>query len=311
MRRDQENQNGYAEFDYTSVNIPSSGLSIPKRGLSSGGRGITRVISFTGGKGGVGKTNCVINVGIALAKSGKSVLILDADLGLANVDIMLGIRPNRTISDVIFGDASLEEVMVAGPHGLSIIPAASGVEQICRLTESDRLKLFHAIEEVAAHFDYLLIDTQAGIGSDVVFFNTAATEIVCVITADPTSLTDAYALIKILSQNYGEKRFGVLVNQVDCRNGSDAAQAGRPVFNRLSAAVQRHLNIQLSYIGAVPADSAVTDAVRNQTAVVDYAPSSHAARSLELVASQIDQKFFEFRVKGGVQFFFQNLLQLS
>lgn len=281
------------------------------RGTSAQQSGQTRVVSFTGGKGGVGKTNTVVNFGIALAKRGKNVLILDADLGLANVDVLLGVSPKRTISDVLFGECSLEEVIVAAPQGLSIIPAASGVENICSLTTEQRLSLMQEIERVAARYDYLLIDTQAGIGSEVMFFNSASTEIVCVITPDPTSLTDAYALIKVLCQNYGEREIRVLVNEVDAESTSAAFEAGKEIFNRMNSVVQRYLSLDLSYLGAVPFDTAVTEAIRNQQALLELFPSSPAARAIEHACGLLDEEFFKYRVKGGMQFFFRNLLELG
>lgn len=266
---------------------------------------LTRVISFTSGKGGVGKTNLVVNLGIALAQKGHTVLMLDADLGLANIDVLLGVQPKHTLHEVLSGKKELSEVMVAGPSGISIIPAASGVDVLRGLSSEQRLMLLDSVENIAFSFDYLLIDTGAGIGGDVMYFNSAATEIVCTITNEPTSLTDAYALIKVLSSNYGEKSISIIVNQV----ASDAE--AKAVFGRLARSVTRFLQVELRYLGWVPADAAVVAAVREQKALLELYPSSPAARACVHVADRLDGDFWKFRVKGGMQFFFKQLLELD
>jgi flagellar biosynthesis protein FlhG len=266
---------------------------------------LTRVISFTSGKGGVGKTNLVVNLGVALAQRGHTVLMLDADLGLANIDVLLGVQPKYTLHEVLSGKKELSEVMVAGPSGVSIIPAASGVDVLRGLSPQQRLMLLEAVENLAYSFDYLLIDTGAGIGGDVMYFNSAATEIVCTITNEPTSLTDAYALIKVLSGNYGEKSISVIVNQV-----ASEAEA-KAVFGRLARSVTRFLQVELRYLGWIPSDPAVVAAVREQKALLELYPSSPAARACVHTADNIDGDFWKFRVKGGMQFFFKQLLELD
>lgn len=268
-------------------------------------KGITRVISITSGKGGVGKTTTVVNLAISLARLGKSVLVLDADLGLANVDVMLGIRPKYTLQDLFEGKKSLAEIIISGPEGISIIPAASGVESICTLDTAQRMILMQSVEEVAAHYDYLLVDTQAGIGSEVMYFNCASAEIICVVNSEPTSLTDAYALIKVMSQNYGEKAVSILVNE------AEDAQRAETTFRKLSKAVERFLHIELRYIGFVPMDSAAREAVLNQKALAEIFPSSPASLAITAIAKKVDSQFLDFRVKGGMQFFFKQLLEIS
>jgi len=268
---------------------------------------VSRVISFTSGKGGVGKTSVVVNLGIALADMGRSVLLLDADLGLANIDVMLGLQPKYTLLDLFEGRKRLEEIMVDGPHGISIIPAASGVESICNLRAEHKLLLMDAVENMACGFDYILIDTQAGIGSDVMYFNSAAGEIVCVINCEPTSLTDAYALIKVLSQNYGEKSISILANNIP----GDAAKEAMAAYRRLDKAVQRFLHVELNYLGVVPADNAWLEAIKTQRALLELFPSSPSGLAIAALAKKLDSGFHEWRVKGGMQFFFRQLLDLS
>ncbi len=264
--------------------------------------GLTRVISFTSGKGGVGKSNSLINIGLALVNQGRRVLILDADLGLANVDILLGLTPKYTLEDLLFHEKTINEIIIDAPNGLSIIPAGSGVKALINLTSEQKSLLMSEVERIAQKYDYLLIDTGAGIGEDVLFFNSVAMEVVCVITDEPTSLTDTYSLIKVLSQK-GEKEFSILVNNVQSEN--DAKKA----YKKLFLAVERFLKVRLKFIGFIPRDSAVNESIESQKAFVEKFPCSNAGRQVVSLARKIDDDFFDFRVKGGMQFFFKELLE--
>lgn len=285
-----------------------------------GGRGsaITRVISISGGKGGTGKTTVAVNLAISLARRGKSVMILDADLSLANVDVVLGIKPHRTLNDVLQGRCALEKAIIPGPEGISVIPAASGVEALYNLTQAQRLHLIEEVERVANGYDYLLIDTAAGIGPEVMFLNSAASEVWCIVNPEPTSLTDTYAQIKLLSQQFGEREIGILVNNMPLE-GEGAAepgaaqlrQLGEKTFNCLRRPVERFLQVGLRYLGAVPSDRAAHEAVRQQRALVEIFPSSVAARAFAALAERTDAEFFHRRIKGGMQFFFRQLLEVG
>lgn len=268
-------------------------------------KGITRVFSFTSGKGGVGKTHTVTNLGISLASRGASVLILDADLGLANIDVLLGLKPRGNLHDVLKGEARLDDILLKGPEGISIIPAASGVEEIQALHSDHKLFLIEEIERVAHQYDYLLIDTPAGISSDVMYFNSAAAEIVCVINGEPTSLTDTYALIKILSTTYGEKSISVVVNNVATDKEATAA------FRKLARAVDQFLRIELRYLGWIPADETARSCIMRQRSVAAEFPSSKVSLALASLARRIDEGEMRGKVKGGMQFFFRQLLEMS
>lgn len=269
-------------------------------------RDVTRVVSVTSGKGGVGKTFTVLNTAIALSALGKSVLILDADLGLANIDVMTGTRTEFNLSHVVSGEKSLSDIIVDGPGGISIIPAASGVEMMCSLDPFQRRSLLEAIEDVADKFDYLIIDTAAGISADVMQFNAAATEIVLVVTEDPTSMTDAYAMIKLLASKYGEKEVSVLINNVS--GGEDNAKR---IFNRLAASVDKFLKIKVNFAGHVPQDKTVSESIRSQTPLQLHYPSSQAALAINRFAKRIEISYPDLKIKGGMQFFFQNLVEQS
>jgi flagellar biosynthesis protein FlhG len=267
--------------------------------------GVTRVISFTSGKGGVGKTHTVVNTAISLSAQGHSVLVLDADMGLANVDVLLGVQPKGTLHEVLKGKCSLDDILIEAPGGITIIPAASGIEEIQNLESGEKLLLMSEIERVAHRYDFLLIDTPAGIGSDVMYFNTAAAEIVCVITGEPTSLTDSYALIKVLSSEYSEREFSIVVNDV-----SSEAEA-KVAFNSLTKAVSKFLQVETRFMGWIPSDNQVRQCIMERRPLALAFPSSPAARAILETSKSLVYSARRNRVKGGMQFFFRQLLELS
>ena len=268
-------------------------------------RDLTRVISFTSGKGGVGKTHTVVNTAATLVADGYSVLVLDADLGLANIDVLAGVSPKGTLRDVLLGNRRIEDILTEAPAGFTIIPAASGIEEIHALSSDERMLLLGEIERIAAQYDYLLIDTPAGIGSDVMYFNSAASEIVCIINGEPTSLTDAYALIKVLSTSYGEKSFSIVVNNVMNETEAEAAYAS------LANAVQRFLQIETRFVGWIESDPLVRECIKERRLISFVYPSSKASRGIASITRSIVEYPPERRLKGGMQFFFQQLLDMS
>lgn len=267
------------------------------------GSGQIKVISVTSGKGGVGKTSLVANLATAFQKMKKRVLILDADLGLGNMDIMLGLNPKYTINHVLKGEKTLEEVIVTAPGGFKLLPAASGIQGLTDLDNSQRLFLLNELDALHDQFDLILIDTGAGISSNVMYFNYAAMERIVVVTNEPTSLTDAYALIKVLIKEYHQKRFKVLVNFA--RSGAEADR----IFKSLSLVADRYLDSpSLDYLGWIPYDRQIPVAVRKQKVILESHPDAPSSRSITALAKRLlaeDETVFE----GDIKFFWRRLLE--
>ncbi|MBI5849245.1 MAG: MinD/ParA family protein [Nitrospirae bacterium] len=262
-----------------------------------------KTITVTSGKGGVGKSNVVANLAIALSRAGKKVMIIDADLGLSNIDVIFDLAPKYTIQHILSGEKRLAEVLAEGPHGIKILAASSGVQELTGLDEFQRLRLIEEFEAYDADIDVLLIDTGAGISENVAFFCIAAQEIIVVTSPEPTALTDAYALIKVLNTQYQEKDFNILVNSA--RNAEDAFE----VFRRLSVAAEKFLSLSLDYLGFLPYDDAVPKAVRQQKAFIDEYPNCKASDNIRIIASKVLEEGSPTKVKGSLQLFFGNMLR--
>lgn len=265
-------------------------------------RSYTHVITVTSGKGGVGKTNVVANLAVALSRAGKEVLVLDADLGLGNIDVLLGLVPRYTLEHVLAGSHHLSDIVMKGPAGIHVLPASSGLPQLTALTDAQQLLLQSELEEVAKTVDVLLIDTGAGISPNVTYFAAAAQETVVVISPEPTSLTDAYALIKVLCRQHRERKFRVLVNMV--KSQRDATQT----FRKLDAAAHRFLNINLEYLGYIPFDDYLSMSVLEQKAVTECFPHAPASRAFAQLAGQIAEWPVPELPKSTVQFLWRQLI---
>ena len=260
------------------------------------------VVAVTSGKGGVGKTNVSVNLAVSLAALGKSVVLFDADLGLANVDIALGLKPKYDIRHVISGERTLEEILMEGPNGIRVVPASSGVSSMTSLTSQQQAGLIRAFNELTFPVDALIVDTGAGIDLSVLTFTSACQEIVVVICDEPTSITDAYALIKVLNRECGVKRFQLLANMVD-----DDRQ-GRQLYDKVSRVADRFLDVHLGYLGAIPRDDYLRKAVQQQNAVVQAYPRSQSAQALTKLAKAIDKNSTPDQTPGGLGFFVERLI---
>ena len=262
-----------------------------------------KTITVASGKGGVGKTNMVASLAVALSRTGKKVMILDADLGLSNIDVIFGMAPKFTIQHVLSGEKRLAEVLAEGPYGIKILPASSGIQELTDLDEFQRMRLIEEFEAYDSDIDVLLVDTGAGISGNVAFFCVASQETIVVTSPEPTSLTDAYALIKVLSTRYQEKDFTVLVNAA--RDAEDAFE----VFRRLSVAAEKFLNISLDYLGFIPYDDSIPRAVRMQKAFIEAYPNCKAAENLRIIASKVMEGEDDAKIKGTLQLFLGNMLR--
>ena len=262
-----------------------------------------RVIAVTSGKGGVGKTNLTANLAVLAGRAGKRVLIIDADLGLANVEIVFGLKPKHHIGALIDGTHTMDEVLIEGPHGVKILSAGSGIQSLTQLTQEQKLRLSTALDGVEDRFDLVLVDSGAGIGDNVLFFVGAAQEALLVVSPEPTSLVDAYAVVKVLSQQAGVTMFNVVVNPV-----VDELQA-REIFPKLTAVTSRFLSAKVRHIGYVPRDENLHRAIMLQRPVVEAFPLSPASRALAHVAEKLFSSAAPVRLESGFKFMWQRLLR--
>jgi flagellar biosynthesis protein FlhG len=261
-----------------------------------------QVVAVTGGKGGVGKTSVSINLGIGLAELGRRVVLLDADLGLANVDVLLGLRPKRNLADVLAGHCSVEEIMLEGPGGIRIIPASSGTQAMASLSHLEHAGLIHAFSAIGATMDVLVIDTAAGIADSVLSFVRAAQECLVVVCDEPSSLADAYALMKLLHRDHGMQRFRLLGNMV--RSPQEAAN----LYTKLEQVCERFLDITLIDAGHIPYDDMVRKCIQRQRPVLLGAPRSRAALAFRELAARVDRWPVPAGPSGHLQFFVEQLL---
>jgi flagellar biosynthesis protein FlhG len=262
-----------------------------------------QVIAVTGGKGGVGKTSVSVNLSVALAQMGRRVALLDADLGLANVDIMLGLNAKHNLEDVLAGNYSLMDIMLMGPGGIRIIPASSGTQHMSQLSALEHAGLIHAFSEISEQIDVLIIDTAAGISDSVISFVRAAQEVLVVVCDEPSSITDAYALMKLLNRDYGVSRFRVLANM------TRTAQEGQNLFNKLTLVSERFLDATLQFVGSVPFDDGMRKAIQRQRAVVDMTPRSKASLAFQSLAEKVDKWPLPSSPRGHLEFFVERLVQ--
>jgi flagellar biosynthesis protein FlhG len=262
-----------------------------------------RVIAITSGKGGVGKTNISANFAYLLSKMGKRTLLLDADAGLANIDVILGITPKYNLHHVLSGEKKMSEAVVTGPGGVKILPASSGIPEMASLSKGQKFTLIEELDELDEDFDFMLIDTAAGIADNVMYFNMVAGEIIVVASTEPTSLTDAYALIKVLFQTYAARRFALLVNMA-----KDSNEAG-DVYKRLSNATNHFLDLPIEYLGYIPYDKNVSKAVKEQQLLAEAFSDSTAVKSMSRIVKDICRKRPKDYESSTIKFFGRPIIE--
>ncbi|MBQ7618438.1 MAG: MinD/ParA family protein, partial [Desulfovibrio sp.] len=253
--------------------------------------------------GGVGKTNLAVNVACCLVQLGKRVAIIDSDLGLANVDVVLGLTPQKNLFNIFHEDAKLSDILFPTPYGFSILPASSGMSEMLTLSTGQKLELLEAFDELEEDLDFLIVDTGAGISDNVLYFNMAVQERLIVMTPEPTSLTDAYALIKVLKMNHGVEHFQVCVNMAHDQ------KSAKSIFSRLYQACDHFLEgVSLDLAGIVPRDKSVRNAVIKQKPFCIEEPNSQAAKGVRAIAYEISNWQVPELLDGNIKFFWKKLL---
>lgn len=277
--------------------------TIPQRhGLGSAK---TTVVSITSGKGGVGKTTLVTNIALQLAREGKRVLILDGDLGMANVDIMFNVRSERSIHDLVTGDCTINEVLIEVARNVTLIPGGSGIFDLQNLSVFEKQALLDQVSALGDAYDVMLIDTAPGIDDNVLYLNSAAQEICVVVTPEPASIADSYALIKVLNQRCRENRFSIICNQV-----KDEAD-GRKLFEKLDGVAHKFLYVSLDYLGSVPMDPILRQSTRSQQLVSRAHPDAPSTLAIRQLAQGFKGYQVRSECKGSLQFFWEQLVRLA
>jgi flagellar biosynthesis protein FlhG len=265
--------------------------------------GPVQVIAVTGGKGGVGKTSVSVNLATALASTGRRAMLLDGDLGLANVDVFLGMSPRFTMAHVMKGERSLEEIIVESPQGVQVVPGASGVAELANLSATGHLNLVQAFSSLSSRVDVLVVDTAAGISHSVVQFSQAAQHVLVVICDEPASMTDAYALVKVLSRNHGVTSFHVVANMVR------APGEGEALFQKFQRVTTKFLEVTLDYVGEIPEDQYLRRSIREQRPVIAAFPSCPASRAFKKLALRADKWPVPEGPRGNLEFFVERLVR--
>lgn len=261
-----------------------------------------KVIAVTSGKGGVGKTNVAANLAVSLAELRQNVMLLDADLSLANADVLLGLQPRFNLSHVLSGEVDLDSTILHGPKNIRIVPASSGNKTLIDIPAASQSVVIQAFSDLSDQPDVLIIDTAAGISASVARFVGAAQQAIVVVCDEPASITDAYALIKVFSRDYGISHFEIVTNQ------TSNEQQGRALYAKLCKVSDRYLDVVLRHLGNVPYDEWLKKSVQQQRSVVDAYPNSAAGKAFQRIATAIQNERSPSVANGNIQFFLERLL---
>jgi len=263
----------------------------------------TRVITISSGKGGVGKSNLSLNLALALTDFKQKVILLDADMGLANIDVILGLTPAYNLAHVMVGEKNITDIITEGPHGLKIIPGGSGMQELANLKEWELENFLTKLSKIEGTTDYLLIDTGAGLSKTVLSFALAAEELIVVTTSEPTAITDAYGLIKTLCRQDYLGQIYIVVNR------ASSPKAAAIVFNKLKIAVNRFLKHNIDFLGYVVEDAKVGQAVQDQKAFIIEYPHAKASHNLYNIAAKITDQEDKLQENNGLKAFFGKVYQ--
>lgn len=283
---------------------------IKKQEIQPDRRGTARVITVTSGKGGVGKTSVSVNLAIMLSRLGKRVVMLDADFGLANVEVMFGIRPKYTLADLMFRGKNIAEIITYGIEGIGFISGGAGINELSALSREQILQLIHKMDDLDRMADVIIVDTGAGVGDAVLEFVLASQEVLLVATPEPTSITDAYALLKSLNQcsSYedGQPSIKMIANQV--RHNGDADE----LFQKIGVVVKRFLHTEIDYIGAIPYDENMSRAVMRQEPLCFRYPNSPAVKAMQEIVERLENRNpGTTRGAGGIMQFFSKVIRMK
>ena len=261
-----------------------------------------KVITVTGGKGGVGKSSVSLNLAVSLCQMGKHVMLFDADLGLANIDVMLGLRVDKNLSHVLKGECELKDIIKDGPQGLRIVPAASGLRHMSELAVDEHAGLIRAFSSLDEPIDFLIVDTAAGISDMVLSFARASQDVLMVVCNEPTSVADAYAQMKVLSKDYDVQKFKIIANQVH------SLEEGKLMFQKLVAVTDKFLDVTLELVSCIPADLNMRKAIKKRSCVVEVFPQSPAAKAFKALANRAISWPIPDIAGGHLEFFVENLI---
>mgnify|MGYP003288665929 CR=1 FL=1 len=267
-----------------------------------------RVITVTSGKGGVGKTSIAVNLAIQMQRLGKRVIMLDADFGLANIEIMLGVRPQYNLADLMFRGKTLTEIITTGPEGIGFISGGSGIQELARMTKEQVIYLTQKLVELDSMADVIIVDTGAGIADNVMEFVTASSEVILVATSEPTSITDAYSLLKALNRRAGFSREHTSIKMISNRVDSEAE--GYQLYEKMSVVVDKFLNIQPEFLGNIPQDSYIKNAVMVQKPITVAYPNSPAAKALHAIAVKLCD-VTQQESKRGITGLFSDMIRMK
>lgn len=259
----------------------------------------TKVISFTSGKGGVGKSTLTCNLALRLAQNGKRVLILDGDLGMANIDVMFASNTKGDILDLLMGTKSISEIITEVSRDVHVLSGGSGLYQLNQINHFQRRQLMDSIQSISYGYDYMLIDTAPGISDNVLFLNAASNETAVIVSPDPSSITDAYALIKVMWQRHRKDHFNIICNLV--KDDVD----GLALYQRFSDVVSRFLHVGLDYWGAVPLDTQLRKANLNQRLILKHEPLAESAKAIRFICTQMEKRLVSVQSENAVLDFFE------
>jgi flagellar biosynthesis protein FlhG len=265
----------------------------------------TRTISITSGKGGVGKTTITANLALRLANTGARVLILDGDFGMANVDIFFGIKPKGYLYEVISGEKEMSEIVTEVSQNIHLIPGGSGIVEYSKLNPFERRYILDSISRMPQNYDYMLVDTAPGIADNVLFLNSAAQQIAVILTPDPSSFADSYALIKVLNQKHRVKSFSMICNFV--KNEEE----GMLLYSRFQDVVSRFLNVKIDYLGSVPVDEQLSRATQQQRLIMRQSPLAESSKAISKICAQVERARNHKVVYSGLEGFWEQVVGIA